>query len=81
MTIKSEQNDPSLLCRPRQFVRIQSRLDDLVTRVGIEPDSPIDYTQVIGSIKRQKRQNRYFRRFEVHSGYTDYEFLSSRGTQ
>jgi hypothetical protein len=34
-------------------------------------------TQVIDFTKTQKRQNRSFRRFEVHGGYAGYEFFSS----
>jgi hypothetical protein len=48
----------------------------LVTRAGLEPGGPVDKAQVIDFIKRQKRSNRYFRRFEVHGGYTGYEFVS-----
>jgi len=48
-----------------------------VSRAGIEPVRLNDRTQVTDSTTRQKRQNRYFRRFEVHSGYTAYEFISS----
>ena len=44
---------------------------------GLEPDGPLDRKQLIDSINRQKRSNRSFRRFEVHGGYTGYEFVSS----
>jgi hypothetical protein len=81
MKTRSEQNDLPLLWRSCQFVGIQSRLGDLVTRAGIEPISPVDHAQIIDFTKRQKRQNRYFRRIEVHGGYTGYEFVSSRGAQ
>jgi hypothetical protein len=49
-----------------------------MSRAGIEPISPVDHTQVIDFTKRQKRQNRYCSRIEVHGGCTGYEFLSSR---
>ena len=49
----------------------------LVSRAGLEPYSPVDQAQVIDFDKRQKRSNRSFRRFELHGGYTGYEFLSS----
>lgn len=48
----------------------------LVSRAGIEPERLIDTAQLIDSTSCQKRQNRYFRRSEVHGGYTDYEFAS-----
>jgi hypothetical protein len=50
----------------------------LVSRAGLEPGRLIENTQVIDSTKRQKRQNRSFRRFEVHGGYTGCKFLNSR---
>jgi len=46
----------------------------LVSRAGLEPGRLIENAQVIDSTKKQKRQNRYSRRFEVHSGYTDEAF-------
>jgi hypothetical protein len=45
---------------------------------GLEPIGLLDRKQLIDSINRQKRSTRSFRRFEVHSGYTSYEFVSSR---
>ena len=48
-----------------------------VSWAGLEPYSPVDQAQVIDFRKRQKRSNRSFRRFEVHGGYTGYEFLNS----
>jgi len=48
----------------------------MVSRAGLEPIRPIELSQVIDYIIRQKRQNRYFSRTEVHSGYTGYEFVS-----
>ena len=48
----------------------------MVSRAGFEPERPVDPSQVIDSKIRQKRQNRYFSRTEVHSGYTGYEFVS-----
>ena len=48
----------------------------LVSRAGLEPIGTQDKSQLIDSINRQKRSNRSFRRFEVHSGYTGYEFVS-----
>ena len=47
----------------------------MVSRAGLEPIRPIVASQVIDSTIRQKRQNRYFSRTEVHSGYTDYKFV------
>ena len=47
-------------------------------RAGLEPARYIELPQVIDSTIRQKRQNRYFSRTEVHSGYTGYEFVSCR---
>lgn len=38
-------------------------------RVGFEPVSPIDATQLIHSTTRQKRQNGQISRIEVHGGY------------
>ena len=38
--------------------------------MGIEPGARFDCTQLIDSNTPQKRQNRFFRRFEVHGGYT-----------
>jgi hypothetical protein len=52
--------------------------DNVVSRAGLEPDGPQDKAQLIDSNNRQKRSNRYFRRFEVHGGYTGYEFVSSK---
>jgi hypothetical protein len=49
----------------------------VVSRAGLEPYRPVDHMQVIDFTKMQKRSNRSFRRFEVHSGYTGYEFFSS----
>lgn len=46
------------------------------TWAGLEPYHYIDESQVIDSTKRQKRQNRYLSQTEVHSGYTDNEFIS-----
>jgi hypothetical protein len=42
-----------------------------MSRAGLEPERPIDESQVIDSANRQKRQNRYLSRTEVHSGYTE----------
>jgi hypothetical protein len=57
--------------------------DDLVSRAGLEPDSTLARTQPIDSTNRQKRSNRSSRRrrFEVHGGYADYEFVSRRQAQ
>jgi hypothetical protein len=44
----------------------------MVSRAGLEPIRRIDVSQVIDSTIRQKRQNRYFSRSEVYSGYTGY---------
>jgi hypothetical protein len=44
---------------------------ELVSRAGLEPGHYSESTQLIDFIKRQKRQNRYFRRSEVHGGYTE----------
>ena len=41
-----------------------------MSRAGLEPRRPTDNTQVIDSANGQKRQNRPFRRSEVHGGYT-----------
>jgi DNA invertase Pin-like site-specific DNA recombinase len=43
----------------------------LVSRAGLEPERPIDESQVIDCTNRQKRQNRYLSQTEVHSGYTE----------
>jgi len=51
-------------------------VENVMSRAGLEPDGPLDKAQVIDFIKRQKRSNRSFRRFEVHGGYTGYEFVS-----
>ena len=48
----------------------------MVSRAGLEPARPIELPQVIDSTIRQKRQNRYFSRTEVHGGYTGYEFVN-----
>ena len=45
---------------------------------GLEPARPIELSQFVDSTIRQKRQNRYFNRTEVRSGYTGYEFVSCR---
>src|SRR5215468_4304769 len=45
----------------------------LVSRAGLEPDSPTDRKQVTDSMNRQKTPKSSFRRFEVHGGYTGYE--------
>jgi hypothetical protein len=50
----------------------------MVSRAGLEPERVIEPSQVIDSKIRQKRQNRYFSRTEVHGGYTGYEFVNSR---
>jgi len=50
-----------------------------LSRAGLEPTRVTEDTQVTDSINRQIRQNRLFRRFEVHGGYTGYEFFSSGG--
>jgi hypothetical protein len=46
-------------------------MNDLVSRAGLEPERSIDESQLIDSTNGQKRQNRYFSRTEVHSGYTE----------
>ena len=56
-----------------EFRRTGSRI---VSRAGLEPTGTQDESQLIDSINRQKRSNRSFRRFEVHGGYTGYEFVS-----
>src|SRR5580692_6890476 len=43
----------------------------MVSRAGLEPERPTERPQVIDSPNGQKRQNRYFSRTEVHSGYTE----------
>jgi len=57
------------------------KVDNLVSRAGLEPVGTQDKSQLIDSINRQKRSNRSFRRFEVHGGYTGYEFVSSQRVQ
>ena len=42
----------------------------LVSRAGLEPGVHFDCTQLVDSNKPQKRQNRSFRRLEVHGRYT-----------
>jgi len=42
----------------------------MTVRVGFGTRVPSETKQVIDFNKQQKRQNRYFRRFEVHRGYT-----------
>ncbi len=49
----------------------------LAVRVGFGTRVPPENAQVIDFNKSQKRQNRSFRRFEVHGGYTGYEFVST----
>jgi hypothetical protein len=44
----------------------------MVSREGLEPARLIEPPQVTDSTIPQKRQNRYFSRTEVHSGYTGY---------
>jgi hypothetical protein len=51
----------------------------MVSRAGLELNRAIANTQVIDSKKRQKRQNRYLGRTEVHGGYTGYEFVRRFG--
>jgi hypothetical protein len=41
----------------------------LAVRVGFELSHLHNATEVIDSTNRQKRENQYFRRFEVHGGY------------
>jgi len=53
-------------------------LEEEVSRAGIEPEQPIEESQSIDFANRQKRQNRSLSRTEVHSGSTDYEFVSSQ---
>jgi len=53
----------------------------LVSRAGLEPIRLIENRQVADSTKRQKRQNRSFRRIEVHGGYTEDEFYSGGATR
>lgn len=43
----------------------------LEARVGIEPLSRIDPTQLAHSTTRQKRQNGQISPIEVHAGYTE----------
>src|ERR1017187_8339469 len=43
----------------------------MVSRAGLEPGDHSEPSQVIDFNKLQKRQNRYFRRFEVHGGYAE----------
>jgi hypothetical protein len=43
----------------------------MVEAAGVELFHHFENSEVIDSKKRPKRQNRYFRRFEVHGGYTD----------
>jgi hypothetical protein len=43
----------------------------LVEAAGVELFHHFENSEVIDSKKRPKRQNRYFRRFEVHGGYTE----------
>jgi hypothetical protein len=57
-------------------VQIRGRLNRtkclkrLEARVGFEPVSRIDATQLIHFTTRQKRQNGQISRIEVHAGYT-----------
>jgi hypothetical protein len=53
----------------------------MMSRAGLEPIKVIEGAQVIDAINRQIRQNRCFRRFEVHGGYTGCEFHSSGGAR
>jgi hypothetical protein len=43
----------------------------MVDLEGFEPSTGIDNTQVVDSVKWQKRLKRPKRQFEVHGGYTD----------
>ena len=73
--------DPSLLLCGCWTCKAGERLwegEIVVSRAGLEPVRLIENAQLIDFTKRQKRQNRFFRRFEVHGGYTDSEFFSSR---
>jgi hypothetical protein len=47
----------------------------VVEPAGVEQCRISDTTQIADSDKRQNRQNRFFRRFEVHGGYTAQQFL------
>ena len=68
--------------RHEESLRSSYEPGNLVSRAGLEPEHPQDKSQLIDSINRQKRSNRCFRRFEVHGGYTGYEFVSrQRGRQ
>src|SRR5258706_184118 len=52
-------------------------LQILAVRVGFGPRPRLAAAQLIDLIKSQKRQNRCFRRSEVHGGYTGYRFHPS----
>ena len=72
---RMERNTPKLGDRLKAGARDKegrstNPLGILVSWAGLEPIWLIDGTQVIDSAKSQKRQNRSFRRFEVHGGYT-----------
>src|SRR5882724_6621510 len=49
----------------------------LVSRAGLEPGGHSEHAQLIDSIKRHKRQNRSFRRSEVHGRYTACESVTT----
>jgi hypothetical protein len=64
--------------RDRSLRRFTGAIRAGVVRVGFELSDVFDLTQVIDSVNRQKRENRYFRQFEVHDGYAG--ALKSRGS-
>lgn len=48
----------------------------MVSGAEFEPQEGTRFPKVVDRTIRQKRQERLFRRKEVRSGYTDYEFIS-----
>ena len=46
-------------------------IEGTTVRVGFELSHLYEPPQLIHSTNRQKRENRYFRRFGVHGGYTE----------
>ena len=56
--------------------------DAMVEAAGVELFPHSETAQVIDFAKLQKRENRYFRQFEVHGGYTEQSIpISSLATR
>src|SRR6516225_6198604 len=61
--------------QPDRSARMRAPINLRLSWAGREPTGLLDRKQLIDSINRQKRSTRSFRRFEVHGGYTGYEFV------